>query len=197
MSGRKEKTAEFFNAINADLAKQVKAITQEADQIRTNQEKLFNAQARKKSQEFLAAETEKINAYTGQKLAQAQAQARLKVFEKRESIADDVFASAAKELVEFSRSDEYKAFLIKSAEKAALKLKGEIEFYLRSEDMKFAHDIESVVAQRCAFTADDTIKLGGCKAKCVQAALFADDTLDSRLNEQKNWFYENSGLGVE
>lgn len=43
-------------------------------------------------------------------------------------------------------------------------------------------------------TADTTIRLGGLRAKC--GAVEADDTLDMKLEAQKDWFLQNSGMSI-
>ena len=39
-----------------------------------------------------------------------------------------------------------------------------------------------------------TIRLGGLRAKC--GAVEADDTLDMKLEAQKDWFLQNSGMSI-
>ena len=46
----------------------------------------------------------------------------------------------------------------------------------------------------CEVTADTTIRLGGLRAKC--GAVEADDTLDMKLEAQKDWFLQNSGMSI-
>ena len=47
-----------------------------------------------------------------------------------------------------------------------------------------------------SFSKDSTIKIGGLKGINSLATLLIDDTLDSRLESQKKWFEENSGLYI-
>ena len=44
--------------------------------------------------------------------------------------------------------------------------------------------------------ADKSIKIGGIKGFCKAMNIVADETLDSKLYAQKEWFIENSGLSV-
>lgn len=53
---------------------------------------------------------------------------------------------------------------------------------------------KSAVPAGCEVTADTTIRLGGLRAKC--GAVEADDTLDMKLEAQKDWFLQNSGMSI-
>lgn len=194
----KTKTAEFFNAINEDLNRQVSAIMSEADSIKETQTEKFNEEAAAKSEAFYRREVAKITQSTGKRVALAEAAAKKEKLEKRSEIANGVFAKVAERLADFTQTSEYESFLVESAKRIAAHFNGgEIRFYLRENDMKFGDKINAAVVQHCVFEADSSIKIGGCKAVSVSSALTADDTLDCRLNEQRRWFYENSGLGVE
>ena len=42
----------------------------------------------------------------------------------------------------------------------------------------------------------DEITIGGCRAGVIGGSTVADDTLDTRLEAQREWFLENSGMSV-
>ena len=44
--------------------------------------------------------------------------------------------------------------------------------------------------------ADKTIKIGGVKGYCKSMGIIADETLDSKLDAQREWFTENAALSV-
>lgn len=193
----KVKTAEFFNAINEDLNRQVKAIMAEADRIKEAQIKSYKEEAKKKSSSFYRHEVAKITQSTGKQLADAEAAAKKAKLEKRGAIADGVFEKVAQKLADYTATGEYEAFLVRSAQHIASHFNGgEIVFYLKESDMKYTGKISEAVIQQCSFEVDPMIKIGGCRAISHSSALTADDTLDCRLDEQRRWFYENSGLSV-
>ena len=64
-------------------------------------------------------------------------------------------------------------------------------FYARPQDVEAA---KSAVPAGCEVTADATIRLGGLRAK--SGAVEADDTLDMKLEAQKDWFLQNSGMSI-
>ena len=191
------KTSEFFNAINEDLGKQVTDILDEANETQRIQFEQANADAKEKSAAYLRTEVAKITQSIGRRIALTEAQTKKSKFDKRSGVADKVFSDTALKLASFSQSDDYESFLISSAKRMSdIFNGGEIVFRLRGCDMKFSEKIAAAVVQQCRFEADDTIKLGGCRAVSESSRLAADDTLDCRLEEQRSWFYENSGLSV-
>ena len=83
-------------------------------------------------------------------------------------------------------------YLKKSADALlALLHADKVVFYARPQDVEAA---KSAVPAGCEVTADTTIRLGGLRAKC--GAVEADDTLDMKLEAQKDWFLQNSGMSI-
>ena len=62
--------------------------------------------------------------------------------------------------------------------------------------MKFADEIKSVFSGNVDVKADNMIKIGGIIGNCKDKNIVADNTLDSKLDNQKEWFTENSQLKV-
>ncbi len=48
----------------------------------------------------------------------------------------------------------------------------------------------------CEFQTDGTIEIGGIKAYHPEMGIFADETLDTLLTDQCDWFEANSGMTV-
>ena len=65
------------------------------------------------------------------------------------------------------------------------------QFYARPEDVKA---VEAAVPAGSSVQPDDGIRLGGLRAKT--GAVEADDTLDVKLDAQKDWFLQNSGMSI-
>ena len=67
--------------------------------------------------------------------------------------------------------------------------------YLREADKDYL-DIISSILKNCTIEFDETIKLGGIKGYCKAMSIMADDTFDTKLDDQRVWFAENSKLKV-
>ena len=59
-----------------------------------------------------------------------------------------------------------------------------------------ADDIKKAFGRDCKVESSDEITIGGCRAGVAGGSTVADDTLDTRLEAQREWFLENSGMSV-
>ena len=130
-------------------------------------------------------------------VANERTQQRARLTDKRGAITDEVFGDAREKLTAFTESDGYADFLKKSAVGfAAVFPQGDVTVYLRPGDMRFADDITKAFVRDCKVESSDEITIGGCRAGVVGGSTVADDTLDTRLEAQREWFLENSGMSV-
>ena len=56
---------------------------------------------------------------------------------------------------------------------------------------------KAIFKNGCVVTESDDIVYGGLRAADRKTHCLADDTLDTKLKEQKEWFLEHSGLSIE
>ena len=190
------KVFDFFNAINEDLQRQVNGITEEANRLKAEQVKKAKRSAKKQTDAFLRGELADIMQSNGRRVAAARAKAKKDWLERRAELEQQAFDRAAQKLRAFTETPDYEAFLTASAQRMAAQFNGgEIVFYLRPADEKYSGSIAAAVPQPCRFEADDAIRIGGCRAVSESSRLSADDTLDARLEGQRDWFGEHSGLG--
>ncbi len=188
---------EFFNAINEDLQRQVNEITEEANRLKAEQTKKAKRDAKKQTDSFLRGEMANIMHSSGRRVAAARAGAKKELLERRAALEQQAFDQAAQKLKAFTETPEYESFLTASAHRMAAHFNGgEIVFYLRREDEKYTEAIAATVPQPCRFETDDGIRIGGCRAVSESSRLAADDTLDARLESQRDWFGEHSGLSA-
>ena len=130
-------------------------------------------------------------------VAKERTQQRARLTDKRGAITDEVFGDAREKLTAFTESDGYADFLKKSAAGfAAVFPQGDVTVYVRPGDMRFADDIKKAFGRDCKVESSDEITIGGCRAGVVGGSTVADDTLDTRLEAQREWFLENSGMSV-
>ena len=130
-------------------------------------------------------------------VANERTQQRARLTDKRGAITDEVFGDAREKLTAFTESDGYADFLKKSAAGfAAVFPQGDVTVYVRPGDMRFADDIKKAFGRDCKVESSDEITIGGCRAGVIGGSTVADDTLDTRLEAQREWFLENSGMSV-
>lgn len=190
------------------VSKYVDAITAEAQEAKVKAEKKiaeyknaqisrFKAETRETGKSEITRRCAVIREDIGREFSVKETKLRAQIFTKRDEIKTDVFNRAKNKLIDFTKTDDYKAFVVNSAAEIKKNLVGRdkvITVYLRECDMALKTDIEQSFAFPCNFVADDKIEIGGIKAKF--SSVIIDDTIDARLNSQVDWFEENSGLDI-
>lgn len=154
------------------------------------------AAAKKAADDYTKAKSAEIKLATGKLISENAAECRKAVFERRSEIANKTLSAVSEKLRVFTNSEEYKNFLLNSAENILNAFgSGNVTLLLRPEDMKFS----SLLLEKfpgISVSKDSTIKIGGVKGINSIVTLLIDDSLDSRLANQKKWFEENSELYI-
>ena len=115
----------------------------------------------------------------------------------RSKLTDKIFDAVLTELSDFTNTTEYKKLMIRSfAEIIEALPDEELEFFVRQEDMILCDEICNALDRTLEIKPADDIKLGGVKAVGIKTESLADDTLDTKLDEQKKLFVEHSGFKI-
>ena len=186
MENSKNKTDNFLKAIKKYADEQRSAMLKEATE-----------KGRHDSEKYIKDKLEESrNRQTGI-LAKKIQEGQKKLFLERAEMTESVFKKAEEKLVEYTKTSDYSNSLVKSAKEVAkLFADNDCVVYVNERDMKNSDKIKAVFAGSTEVVADKSIKIGGIKGFCKAMNIVADETLDSKLYAQKEWFIENSGLSV-
>lgn len=200
MISQQEKIEQFLKAMNDHLLSLRSQIETETAAARDAEISKEEKEAEENAAAFLKSEAAAARAGANRSLAGLEAELRNTLAARRAQITDSVFAEAAARITEFTKTFAYGDFLKKSAAGiAAAYGSGGVTIFVRPADLPRKDSIRNAAAaagHACEVLPDETIVLGGCKAQCAGSAVYLDDTLDARLQAQKQEFYENSGLSV-
>lgn len=195
--GNAAKTDNFLKAIKKYADEQRQSMHDEVEHLK--EERLNEAKAKGKadSEKYISDMLEKKrNEETG-KIAKLIQEGQQKLFSQRSEMTENVFKKAEKRLIDYTKTDEYTKGLVESAKAIAELFENEnCVIMLRADDIDKVENIRSLFCTNAKFIADNSIKIGGIKGYCDKKRIVADDTLDSKLSEQRQWFVENSGLSV-
>ena len=197
MLNQEERAAKFFDAITKDAEERHEEMTRKTRE--TVESGLEKAKTKAHSQAQAKIERERMlkEQEFNRTVANERTQQRARLTDKRGTITDEVFGDAREKLTAFTESDGYADFLKKSAAGfAAVFPQGDVIVYVRPGDMRFADDIKKAFGRDCKVESSDEITIGGCRAGVAGGSTVADDTLDTRLEAQREWFLENSGMSV-
>ncbi|MCH5304204.1 MAG: hypothetical protein J1E41_05015 [Ruminococcus sp.] len=191
------KAGNFLNAINKyneeERAKIVSEIeTKKADAVK-NAEAKGRADADKYVKKHLSAKKSEITGEYAVKNLEAQGE----LFKKRDDMVSEIFKRASDKLNDFTASPQYKDKLISYAKEIADIFKeNSCTVYVKKDDLKYENDIKAVFNSEIEVESDIEIRIGGLRGFCKKLQLVADNTLDSKLENQKNWFIENADLKI-
>ena len=193
----KNKTDNFLKAIKKYANAQKNAMRGEVKQLKT--ERLKEAEERaKRDRDRLVREklVEARNRNTAILAGKTQ-EGQKKLFIERSKMVDEIFGMATEKLMAYTQTDAYPAKLRECAGAVAEVFEGrDCVVYVSERDLSAAEEIKALFGGNAEVKADKTIKLGGVRGYCAEMGIIADETLDSKLEEQRGWFVENAALSV-
>lgn len=143
----------------------------------------------------ISAGTEKLRRDTALSVSRHRADLKKNLFASRDKIAESVFREVEENICAFTVSSEYEDYLRRMLEGAAeIFTQGETVCIARAEDLEKLKLLLKGKQVVLSETTEDLI--GGFVLKNTLSKLYVDCSLSARLREQKQWFYENSGMIV-
>ena len=191
------KTDNFLKAIEKYAEEQRTKMKSEAEVFKAKEMNRAEEEGLKEAYVMIQKKMSEINNQISSELSRAETASKKRIFLKRREIEDEVFAKAEKKLIEYTKTDKYISGLAKSAEKIGKVLDADdVILYVKEKDMAHKNKLVKAFGRKCEVAVSDDIKLGGITGLSRSLGRIADETLDSRLAEQHEWFCENSGLKV-
>ncbi len=190
------KTDSFLKAIKKHALEKQEAMRNEISDMKANAIKEAEKKAKADSERLIREKLEEQKNEQRSILAQKTQQAQKELFLKRLEMTDKIFAMAKEKLIRFTDTNDYREKLIRSSKEIAELFSGKnCVIYLSEKDMDKADLIKSAF-ENAEIAVDNTIVIGGIKGYCADMNIVADETIDTKLYAQKDWFIENSGLKV-
>ena len=191
MNTENEKISVFLDNINSDADARCKTIRQEADRYVMQELSKARQRAHEDVKAFRKTEIDRLNEETNAGFSELEAQEKKKLIDRRSEITNEVFSKAKVKLIDFTKSDKYLDFLVKSINSIKTAIGEDTVIIVKPDDKKYEAELSKLCKE---IKYDPSIKIGGCKAENFANKLIADDTLDARLEAEKANFYKNSGL---
>ena len=202
MLTQEEKLSKFMLAINEYAQEQHDKIMREVEAQNAIELEKAEKEFREESYKTIQRRTGEVRSMISRELAAKESAGKKTLLERRNAIEKEVFERAAARLEEFTKTDAYKTYLRKAAIEArkAFSKCGEEHLtetviYIRDRDKKCSPLIKTAFGD-CTVKVDPTIVLGGLRAENAGIGRVLDMTLDVSLEQQHEWFAENSGLTI-
>lgn len=205
----------FLKAIEKYAEEQRNKIRFESESFKKQELEKAEAEGIREAYTLIQREMAAIRTEISSQLSRDEMASRKKIFEKRNKMTENVFEKVTQRLVEFTKTADYEKLMLESVKKIAQALKADdVIFFIKERDLKFADKIKaaytaeklkdkkladkikSAFSPSCEVKSSKEIKIGGITGRSASLGLIADETLDTKLDGQREWFYQNSGLRV-
>ncbi len=191
------KTDNFLKAIEKYAEEQRGKLQSEVEAFREREMNAAEEEGLREAYTMIQKTMADINSRIARETSKADAASKKNIFLKRQQIEDEVFARAKEKLLAFCETEKYDALMKRSAVNISHVLKADdVVLYVRQDDMKYKAKLKLYFGVNCEIQPTDEIEIGGMIGVSRSMGLIADETLDAKLLQQREWFYENSGLTV-
>ena len=191
------KTDNFLKAIEKYAEEQRGKLQSEVEAFREREMNAAEEEGLREAYTMIQKTMADINSRIARETSKADAASKKNIFLKRQQIEDEVFARAKEKLLAFCETEKYAALMKRSAVNISHVLKAaDVVLYVRQDDMKYKAKLKLYFGVNCEIQPTDEIEIGGMIGVSRSMGLIADETLDAKLLQQREWFYENSGLTV-
>ena len=202
MLTQEEKLSKFMLAINEYAQEQHDKIMREVEAQNAVELEKAEKEFREESYKTIQRRTGEVRSMISRELAEKESAGKKALLARRNEIEKEVFERAAAKLEEFTKTDAYKTYLRRAAieaKKAFIRCGEEhmasTVIYIRDRDKKCSPLIKTAFGD-CTVKVDPDIILGGLRAENTEIGRVLDVTLDVTLEQQHEWFAENSGVTI-
>ncbi len=197
MANSDEKISKFVQAITQYAQEQRDKIHREVEDFKS--ERLQNAEQEvlRDSYQLIQKERVELRNQMSREMSRRDLEARKELLAMRRDMMEQVFADAEAALAAYVGTPAY-------AESLKTSLAGLVDvlpaegtvFEIARRDEALLDSLRPLCPAGASFALADDIRLGGLRGINAGAGLVADDTLDTRLDSQREWFTTHSGLTV-
>ena len=130
--------------------------------------------------------------------SKASIEASAQLEERLKKLVNTIFTEVKNKLVEFVNSSNYLEYLTSHVKAVSDEYQmTDCVLCVRKEDLKYADDLKKAYALPIEVEEGQQIQLGGFIIENKTTNVVVDESLDSNLEAQKDWFYKTSGLMIK
>lgn len=183
--------------ITAQAKKEEAAILAEVKKMEALANEQMEEEAKRDATLQMNQELAEISSVAAAEISQSHSIRVKKLIEKRDGYVADVFNKAREELCKFTQSKEYVDYLVKKAKKISEYKFEKSVMYVTSQDLKYKDQLIKAYGLDVEVVESDEMTIGGLIVENPISHLVVNESLDSALENQKDWFAKNSGLIIK
>lgn len=183
--------------ITSAAKKEREAILEETRKLEELAERQMKEEAKRDATMQMNQELSEISSIASAEISETHSESTKKLIAIRDGYVNQIFSQAKLKLEEFVNSKDYEAFLASKMEKAAAYGFDHSVLKLRKKDLAFKEKLTAIYGHDISVEITDDIQIGGFIIENKAEKIVIDESLDSALENQKDWFYKNSGLIIK
>lgn len=119
------------------------------------------------------------------------------ILARRQELMQAVFDSVKARIGEYIKTEEYQTKLLQKLSAAAKgKELSNVKILVGEMDFQNAPVLKKAYGSSCEICQDKSLRLGGFILRDDANHIYFDETLETKLTEQKSYFIENSGFSL-
>lgn len=193
-----QKLSKFIQAITAYAEEQSDAIHREVEAFKEARLGRAEQEVLRESYVLIQHEQDEMRRQIARELSAQETAARHALFSKRREMMDAIFDRARQKLLDYAQTAEYQEDVKASFAAMVGELPAEGTVYaVCARDEALMAELTPLCPEGSRIEVAEDITLGGLRGTNVAAGILLDDTLDTRLEQQHDWFTDHSGLTIE
>lgn len=192
-----ELRAYFIQKIQAISEQDISKVKDEIDRIRQKRLTEIETNARLSADLMLQQETKILNSEHSLNISKLTEQNNLKKMMMRDHLIEELFMTITSKLKEYTQSDAYHDYIKTRIIELSSKYPYKGTLHVIASDQALAQKIVDDLGADLQVFVDETITIGGFFLEFAEASLVVDETLDAKLRDEVNAFYENPELIIK
>ncbi len=189
------KSSNFLNTIDKYAKRKKSRITDEIKEIEERELQKAESQIMEDTNNMIKKELVAMRNKIVIEVSHKELEERKKVSLRRREMMKDIFKECHERLVNFTSSEKYAEVLKDySAQISKVLSDPDTELFVKKSDIKYADLILKAFGRECKINVASDITIGGIRGYSPSRGLIADETLDAKLKDQKDWAAANFGV---
>lgn len=191
------KTSSFLKAIDKYAKEQQLEMKTQLEEFKKQELQKAEAEVLKDAYHLIQKEMAQMKKGIASKVSREARKGKDMLFRKRLELTEKVFNEAREKLIEFTATEKYIVLMkgYSASISKVLKEDGTI-LYICERDKNLSDEIKDAFYGNPKVEIDKNIKIGGIRGFNEKMGIVADETLDSKLEDQHEWFEQNSSLSI-
>lgn len=188
----------FESEIKSSANSKMNQLRKEIDELKARELKKIDDELKESIDQALSLELKELKTDHSYEINRIMTDNARILMNKRLELLNSVFDDVKKKLLAFSSTEAYTKLMKKKIAVLNQVFKDqEVVFDIKKGDSLLTEVINHDFLGKYTIQTNEKIQFGGFYAACIKKGIEVDETLDFKLDDKKQWFYEKSNLYIK